>query len=138
MTVTVRQIDKLNTLLDGALKAGLNEIRSVSPGVSQPQRYQQQARDEAIKDAISQASALAKGFNTRLGPVWSIQYHTEDTSARPVMRMYSLAKANADTTPQQTYEQQSISFDDNVNVVFELFPPSKPAVTPVAEPENQP
>lgn len=138
VTVTVRQIDKLNTLLDGALKAGLNEIRSVSPGVSQPQRYQQQARDEAIKDAISQASALAKGFNTRLGPVWSIQYHTEDTSARPVMRMYSLAKANADTTPQQTYEQQSISFDDNVNVVFELFPPSKPAVTPVAEPENQP
>lgn len=138
VTVTVRQIDKLNTLLDGALKAGLNEIRSVSPGVSQPQHYQQQARDEAIKDAISQADALAKGFNARLGPVWSIQYHTEDTSPRPVMRMYSLAKASADTTPQQTYEQQSISFDDNVNVVFELASPSKSAATPVAEPENQP
>lgn len=30
--VTLRQLDKLNSLLDGALKAGLNEIRSVSLG----------------------------------------------------------------------------------------------------------
>ena len=136
VTVTVRQIDKLNALLDGALKAGLNEIRSVSPGVSQPQRYQQQARDEAIKDAIAQANALAKGFNTRLGPVWSIQYHTEGTTARPVMRMYNMAKASAETSAQQTYEQQNISFNDNVNVVFELDTPSKPA--PASAPENQP
>lgn len=33
--VTLRQLDKLNSLLDGALKAGLNEIRSVSLGVAQ-------------------------------------------------------------------------------------------------------
>ena len=34
--VTVRQLDKLNSLLDGALKAGLNEIRTVSLGVADP------------------------------------------------------------------------------------------------------
>mgnify|MGYP003603440706 CR=1 FL=1 len=34
--VTLRQLDKLNGLLDGALKAGLNEVRSVSLGVAQP------------------------------------------------------------------------------------------------------
>ncbi len=28
--VTLRQLDKLNSLLDGTLKAGLNEIRSVA------------------------------------------------------------------------------------------------------------
>ncbi|WP_408603526.1 SIMPL domain-containing protein, partial [Salmonella enterica] len=37
--VTLRQLDKLNSLLDGALKAGLNEIRSVSLGVAQPDAY---------------------------------------------------------------------------------------------------
>ncbi len=37
--VTLRQLDKLNGLLDGALKAGLNEIRSVSLGVAQPDAY---------------------------------------------------------------------------------------------------
>ena len=127
VTVTVRRIDKLNDLLDGALKGGLNEIRSVTPGVADAARYQQQARQEAIKDAISQAQALAAGFHAELGPVWSIQYHTGSDRPQPVMRMYALAKANADTTPQETYQQQSINFDDELNVVFELKP--QPATT---------
>lgn len=127
VTVTVRNIDKLNDLLDGALKGGLNEIRSVTPGVADAARYQQQARQEAIKDAISQAQVLAAGFHAELGPVWSIQYHTENARPQPVMRMYALAKASADTTPQETYQQQSINFDDELNVVFELKP--QPAAT---------
>lgn len=127
VTVTVRKIDKLNDLLDGALRGGLNEIRSVTPGVADAARYQQQARQEAIKDAISQAQALAAGFHAELGPVWSIQYHAENVRPQPVMRMYALAKASADTTPQETYQQQSIDFDDTLNVVFELKP--QPAAT---------
>lgn len=50
--VTLRQLDKLNSLLDGALKAGLNEIRSVSLGVAQPDAYKDKARKAAIDDAI--------------------------------------------------------------------------------------
>ncbi|VTN11633.1 26 kDa periplasmic immunogenic protein precursor [Raoultella terrigena] len=42
--VTLRQLDKLNGLLDGALKAGLNEVRSVSLGVAQPDAYKDKAR----------------------------------------------------------------------------------------------
>ncbi len=122
VTVTVRKIDKLNDLLDGALKGGLNEIRSVTPGVADAARYQQQARQEAIKDAISQARALAAGFHAELGPVWSIDYHSESVRPQPVMRMYAMAKASADTTPQETYQQQTINFDDQLNVVFELKP----------------
>ena len=57
--VTLRQLDKLNPLLDGALKAGLNEIRSVSLGVAQPDAYKDKARKAAIDDAIHQAQELA-------------------------------------------------------------------------------
>ena len=53
--VTLRQLDKLNSLLDGALKAGLNEIRSVSLGVAQPDAYKDKARKAAIDNAIHQA-----------------------------------------------------------------------------------
>jgi uncharacterized protein YggE len=66
--VTLRQLDKLNSLLDGALKAGLNEIRSVSLGVAQPEKYKDEARKAAIDDAIHQAQQLASGFNSKLGP----------------------------------------------------------------------
>src|SRR5699024_12503161 len=58
--VTLRQLDKLNSLLDGALKAGLNEIRSVSLGVAQPDAYKDKARKAAIDNAIHQAQELAK------------------------------------------------------------------------------
>ncbi len=67
--VTLRQLDKLNSLLDGALKAGLNEIRSVSLGVAQPDAYKDKARKAAIDNAIHQAQELANGFHRKLGPV---------------------------------------------------------------------
>ena len=50
--VTLRQLDKLNSLLDGALKAGLNEIRSVSLGVAQPDAYKDKARKAAIDSSL--------------------------------------------------------------------------------------
>lgn len=65
--VTLRQLDKLNSLLDGALKAGLNEIRSVSLGVAQPDAYKDKARKAAIDNAIHQAQELANGFHRKLG-----------------------------------------------------------------------
>lgn len=85
--VTLRQLDKLNSLLDGALKAGLNEIRSVSLGVAQPDAYKDKARKAAIDDAIHQAQALAAGFNSKLGPVYSVRYHVSNYQPSPVVRM---------------------------------------------------
>jgi len=118
--VTVRQLDKLNALLDGALKAGLNEIRSVSLGVAQPEKYKDEARKAAIDDALRQAQQLASGFNTKLGPVYSVRYHVSNYQPSPMVRMMK-----ADAAPvsaQETYEQPTIQFDDQVDVVFQIEP----------------
>lgn len=132
--VTLRQLDKLNSLLDGALKAGLNEIRSVSLGVAQPDAYKDKARKAAIEDAIHQAQSLAAGFHSKLGPVYSVRYHVSNYQPSPMVRMMK-----ADAAPvsaQETYEQATIQFDDQVDVVFQLQPeqaatPATPA-TPAA------
>ncbi|EXU74145.1 MULTISPECIES: oxidative stress defense protein [Erwinia] len=118
--VTLRQLDKLNELLDGALQSGLNEIRSVELGVAEPDRYRDQARQAAIDNAIHQAGVLAKGFNAKLGPVWSIRYRVANYQPVPLTRMFKTADAAPMTSAAQTYEQQSIHFDDQVDVVFEL------------------
>lgn len=118
--VTLRQLDKLNELLDGALKSGLNEIRSVELGVANPDSYRDKARQAAIENATSQAGVLAKGFNTQLGPVYSIRYHVANYQPMPVARMFKTADAAPMASAAQTYEQQSIHFDDQVDVVFEL------------------
>ncbi|EEJ6425390.1 oxidative stress defense protein [Salmonella enterica subsp. enterica] len=119
--VTLRQLNKLNSLLDGALKAGLNEIRSVSLGVAQPDAYKDKARKAAIDDAIHQAQALAVGFNSKLGPVYSVRYHVSNYQPSPVVRMMKAADA-APVSAQETYEQPTIQFDDQVDVVFQLEP----------------
>lgn len=118
--VTLRQLDKLNELLDGALKSGLNEIRAVELGVAKPDVYREQARQKAIENATQQAESLAKGFHAKLGPVYSIRYRVANYQPMPVVRMYKAAGAAAENDAAQTYEQQSIHFDDQVDVVFEL------------------
>ncbi|BEO72596.1 oxidative stress defense protein [Serratia marcescens] len=118
--VTLRQLDKLNELLDGALKSGLNEIRAVELGVAKPDVYREQARQKAIENATQQAESLAKGFHAKLGLVYSIRYRVANYQPMPVARMYKAAGAAAENDAAQTYEQQSIHFDDQVDVVFEL------------------
>lgn len=119
--VTLRQLDKLNGLLDGALKAGLNEIRSVSLGVAQPDAYKDKARKAAIDDAVHQAQELAAGFHSKLGPVYSVRYHVSNYQPSPMVRMMKAADA-APVSAGETYEQATIQFDDRVDVVFELQP----------------
>lgn len=117
--VTLRQLDKLNELLDGALKSGLNEIRSVELGVANPDDYREQARKAAIENATVQARSLAEGFHASLGPVFSIRYHVANYQPMPAVRMFKAA-TSAQTDADQTYAQQTIHFDDQVDVVFEI------------------
>lgn len=129
--VTLRQLDKMNALLDGALKAGLNEIRSVSMSVAQPEAYKDKARKAAIENAIHQAQSLAAGFNAKLGPVYSVRYHVSNYQPSPVVRMMKADAAPAQV--QETYEQPTIQFDDQVDVVFQL----EPALAQPSEPKAQ-
>lgn len=123
--VTVRQLDKLNRLLDGTLKFGLNEIRSIKLDVANPSSYRQQARQKAIENAISVADSLAEGFKVKLGSIYSIRYSVANDQARPVVVMYKNMDAAPQNNPAKTYEQESIHFDDQVDVVFELQNPKQ-------------
>ena len=123
VNVKIKKLDQLNTLLDGALAAGLNEINNVEFGVSSPEQYKIKAREVAIKNAIEQASAVAKGFGADLGAVYSVNYRAPEATPYPIaqVRMDVMAlKAQSPAAVQETYQQQSIEFKDYVDVVFEL------------------
>ena len=128
----VRTVEVTLRQADAALKAGLNEIRSVSLGVAQPDAYKDKARKAAIDNAIHQAQELANGFHRKLGPVYSVRYHVSNYQPSPMVRMMK-----ADAAPvsaQETYEQAAIQFDDQVDVVFQLEPvDQQPAKTPAAQ-----
>ncbi|EYI12902.1 oxidative stress defense protein, partial [Salmonella enterica subsp. enterica serovar Heidelberg str. N15757] len=60
-------------------------------------------------------------FNSKLGPVYSVRYHVSNYQPSPVVRMMKAADA-APVSAQETYEQPTIQFDDQVDVVFQLEP----------------
>ncbi len=84
--VTLRQIGKLNEILDGTLKLSLNEIRAIKLGVANPDNCHEQVRQKAIQDALLLARSLANSFKVKLGPIYSIHYQADnEPSLLPVM-----------------------------------------------------
>lgn len=105
--VKLHQLNKLNALLDQALTLGLNEIQALQFGVAEPEIYHKKAQQKAIENAKQQAEILAQGFQSALGPVYSIRYHTNPYQPRPVLRMYN-AEAGISPDTAFTYQQQTI------------------------------
>ncbi len=85
---------------------------------------------------MHQAQELAAGFHSKLGPVYSVRYHVSNYQPSPMVRMMKAADA-APVSAQETHEQATIQFDDQVDVVFELRsqlrPPRQPAPAKPAE-----
>ena len=73
MTITVRDLAKLDTLLEALIKAGGNRIDSIGYETSELRKYRDQARDEAVKAAREKAGALAKALGQDIGKAQSIE-----------------------------------------------------------------
>ena len=73
MTITVRDLAKLDTLLEALVKAGGNRIDSIGYETSDLRKYRDQARDEAVKAAREKAGALAKALGQDIGKAQSIE-----------------------------------------------------------------
>ncbi len=78
------------------------------------------ARKAAIDDAIHQAQALAAGFNSKLGPVYSVLVIMSLLISRsPVVRMMS-RRCCASIRRKLLRAADHSQFDDQVDVVFSL------------------
>ena len=80
VTVRIRDIDKLPTLLDGAIASGANEMSGIEFVVLEQSQLLDRAREDAIADAHRKAELYAKAAGVKLGRVVAI---TEEGSAPP-------------------------------------------------------
>jgi uncharacterized protein len=88
MTVTVRDISKLDTLLEALVQAGGNRIDSIEYETSEMRKYRDQARELAVKAAREKAEALARALGQDIGRAQQIEETTDS------FRLYSLPMAN--------------------------------------------
>ena len=79
MTITVRDISKLDVLVESLVKAGGNRIDSIQYETSDLRKYRDQARDLAVKAAREKAQALAAALGQQIGKAQSIEEVPEST-----------------------------------------------------------
>lgn len=73
--VTVRDLSKLGSLLDAAVKAGANNVSGIQFDVADKTKALSDARTEAVKSAKSEADELAAAAGVTLGQIQTISYN---------------------------------------------------------------
>lgn len=121
LEIKVRDLNKVDELLEGIVSKGANEVGSVSFTIDEPENVKVEARKKAIENAQEKAEMLAKNLGVGLGKVVTF---SESFGGYPVMessaRFYGVGGAGMGggyTSGVQTGEQEVVA---NVNITYEL------------------
>ena len=97
LTVTIRNLEKIGEILDGAVRSGANQINSVSLFIERPEELKNKAREEAVKQAKEKAAFTSKTAGFRLGRLVNF---AEGFSGEPPIFFEALGKGfGGDITP---------------------------------------
>lgn len=90
VSVTVRKLDRLGTTLDKLVQLGSNRLNGIRFDIEKPEALLDQARKEAVADALRKAKLYAHASGVALGPVLQITesggYAPQPVFAKMMMR----------------------------------------------------
>ena len=95
VTITVRKLDLIGQVVDGAVAAGATTIDGITFRVADPTPMQRQAREAAVADARAKADTLVRAAGTRITGIMSIS----ESTASPVWPSRGGATVDAAGTP---------------------------------------
>lgn len=117
--VTVRKLDDLGDILDAAVKAGANNVNSIQFDLADKTAAIKEARDQAVKDARTQAQELAQAAGVTLGNLQMINFN--DNVPAPLMQAYGKGggggAAEAVAVP---INPGTMTLTVNVNLTYEI------------------
>ncbi len=73
LSVTIRDLSKLDIVMDAVISAGANRIGGIEYQSSDLRKYRDQARDAAAHAAREKAEALAKALGNQIGKTYSVE-----------------------------------------------------------------
>lgn len=120
LDVTVRDISKLDSLLEALVKAGSNRVDSIQYEVSEPRKYRDQAREMAVIAAKEKAQALANALGQHIGKALSVE-EGSDFSALQSFNSNSSAFLTSREKIVQTTAPGERSVTASVTIAFELI-----------------
>ncbi len=114
VTVQVRAIDSVGSVLDASVTDGANMLNGISFGLQDPVPASDEARTKAVADARHKAELLAGAAGLKLGPILSM---ADQGGFMPPMPMGGMAFEKAAAVPVAT-GQMVVSA--TVGVTYEL------------------
>ena len=72
VSVKIRDFEKAGEILSGVVQSGVNSVSELSFAIDDKTEIENQARQEAIANAISKAESIAQAGNFKLGKILSI------------------------------------------------------------------
>ena len=72
LTVQVRSLEATGSILDAAITDGANTLNGLTFGLQDQRPVEDQARKEAVADALARAKLYAEAAGEKLGPIVSI------------------------------------------------------------------
>lgn len=112
---TVRKLDTISDVIDGALAAGATTLDGITFRVDDPSAAETQARDAAMKNARAKADALAKAAGVSITGVSSI---SEQSGPVPVPMAYLAGGAALDKAASTPVQVGTNEVDVSVSVVY--------------------
>jgi uncharacterized protein YggE len=121
LVVTIRNIDKINSIIDNATQSGLNMVGGIDFGLSDAKQKEvsQEARENAVKIAKEKAESLAKAGGLRLGRIINVEESSND-AIQPIM--FKSSEANGAPADTQTHVQPgSTDIVTTISLSYETY-----------------
>jgi uncharacterized protein YggE len=121
LEVTLKNIKKLSSFVDFALKSEINELRRIELASSKSDILKKKVNELAIENAKDKGESLAKAFGANLGKIYSINALNEDSnygygSKGKIVEHFNMITVNK----PNAYLQENITFSASISVVFDL------------------
>jgi uncharacterized protein YggE len=119
ITIKVRDLEKLNSVIDSATANGANTVSGISLTVDDDKKKDllQEAREEAIKEAKTKAESLAKAAGISLGRIVNVQ--ESGSTSIPVPYMLKEAAAGMGGGLDTNVQPGSTDITSNVTLFYE-------------------
>ena len=114
ITVRVRDLPKLGEVLDAVVRDGANTFHGLSFGLQEPRPATDEARKQAVADAIAKATLYAQAAGVALGDVLSI---SEDRAASQPFGGMEMVRMASDVVP---VAEGKLTIRANVTMVFAI------------------
>ena len=115
ITITTNDTSSIGEIIDVSLKAGANQVNSITFSRKNATSLKQEALKQAVADAKNKANAIAKELNVEIINVVSVNEQNVSVYSNR-LNSYALKSAEIGTT----ISSANVDINATVNIVFEI------------------